>query len=451
MDEPFTLFWSQHSVHEILELAKNENNPPLHFLIVHFWMKLFGIGPISVRFPSLIFSSLAAAVIFGIGRRHFGWLAGIGASLLFTLSTEQIYYSHEARTYALLSLLVALAIHCFLRVVEEPRKKRNYFLLGIWCTLLIYSHFLGFWVLVMLPFCIILIPERKVLIPRFLLLYLGIILAYAPNLFVMLARLRSVAAAPTWVPKPHWTQLYGHLNIFWNGSLATIAFLLVLVGGLVMQFPFAKQRKPAFPESRQTKKVLVLALIFSGIYLGIYFQSLVFTPAFIPRYLSWVSIPFFLLVAGGLSSLFTDLRWQAIAFGLILLAMIPGFRLNPSNDSAVVPMVQYVQDRTQPGTMLIIAPDYFDKTYVYHADSRAFQDHAHWKENLAARRIFPVNGYNSLPQATLDSTKYVILVDDDIQFVYPENGILEGLKGRFQLVESQHFEKSMDVYLFEKR
>jgi hypothetical protein len=218
-----------------------------------------------------------------------------------------------------------------------------------------------------------------------------------------------------------------------------------------MQLPFAKRRIPAFPDRQQTKKVLVLALIFSGIYLGIYFQSLVFTPAFIPRYLSWVSIPFFLLVAGTLSALYTDRRWQAIAFGLILLAMIPGFRLNPSNDRAVGPMVKFVQAQTLPGTILVIAPDYFDKTYLYHADLNAFQDYTHWNENLTTRRIFPVNGYNSLPQAALDSAERVILLDADIQFVYPENGILEGLKGRFQLVQSQHFEKGMNVYLLEKR
>ncbi|MBP6641357.1 MAG: glycosyltransferase family 39 protein [Bacteroidia bacterium] len=449
LDEPFTLFWAQRPVGDILELAKNENNPPLHFLIEHIWIRFFGIGPFSVRFPSLIFSSLCAATVFHVGQRHFGWVAGVGASLLFTFSTEQIYYSHEARTYALLSLLVALSIGSFLQIMDEPRRIRPYLLLGIWNILLIYSHFLGIWVLLIQAACVLAVQERRVLIPRFLVLYLAILLAYAPNLYALLIRLRSVAATPTWVPKPHWTQLYGHVNIFWNGKWATIACIVVVIIGLVLTFRNGGKGQFA-GDRRQLRKALILGAMFAGIYLGIYIQSLVFTPAFIPRYLSWVSVPFFMAVAALFTLLFADVRWRMAGFGLIVAAMLPGFKLNPGNDRAVKPMVEFVRQSMQPGTILIIAPDYFDKTYLYHADLPLFQDYLHWQEKFAAKGIFPVNGFSSLPTQALAAAQRVVLIDADIQSVYPQNGILDGLKADFQVKQDQNFEKAMRAYVLER-
>ncbi|MFN8393961.1 MAG: glycosyltransferase family 39 protein [Bacteroidia bacterium] len=450
LDEPFTLFWSQQSVSDIWELAKNENNPPLHFLIEHFWIKLFGIGPVSVRFPSLIFSSLTAAIMFLVTNRRFGWVSGVGASLIFTLSTEQIYHSHEARTYSLLGLLTVLSIGSLLRVLEEPKRVQGYVFLGIWNVLLAYSHFLGMWMLIAEGLVILVSSQRRLLIPRMVLMYLGVGLAYAPNLIAFLLRLQSVAAKPTWVPKPHWTQIYGHVNIYWNGAWATLAFIGISALGLAWAI-FRRKQTPDSPwKSPQGFIWVVLAIVFSTIYFGIYLQSLFFTPAFIPRYLVWVSVPFFLVIAGWIALLFQDRRLQIGAFAAIALAMLPGFTLNPSNDRAVGPMVSYAEQARSANSILVIAPDYFDKTYLYHADLEAFQDPAHWDANKKSRGIYAVNGFNALPPQVLDSAAQVVFVDADAKFVYPENGILDGLKQRFKLQQSQHFEKGMDVFVLGK-
>ena len=42
LDEPFTLFHAQKNVSDIIELPKTDIHPPLHILIIHFWVILFG-------------------------------------------------------------------------------------------------------------------------------------------------------------------------------------------------------------------------------------------------------------------------------------------------------------------------------------------------------------------------------------------------------------------------
>ena len=43
-DEPFSVYHSQLSLEHLLGIFQSENNPPLHFLLLHYWIKFFGIS-----------------------------------------------------------------------------------------------------------------------------------------------------------------------------------------------------------------------------------------------------------------------------------------------------------------------------------------------------------------------------------------------------------------------
>ena len=54
IDEPFSIFYAQQDLGDLMSVFMDENNPPLHFVLLHYWINLFGISPLAVRSLSLL-------------------------------------------------------------------------------------------------------------------------------------------------------------------------------------------------------------------------------------------------------------------------------------------------------------------------------------------------------------------------------------------------------------
>lgn len=124
-------------------LAAERTNPPLHFVLLHLWMKLFGTSAESARALSVIPSLLAVWGTFALGRMLYGERAGLIAALGMAISSFQVYYAQEARTFALLLCLLTYSCLSFAVItLKESPRLRGWLLLYFVTTLLaLYSHF----------------------------------------------------------------------------------------------------------------------------------------------------------------------------------------------------------------------------------------------------------------------------------------------------------------------
>jgi len=126
MDEPFTIYHAQKDFKGMIDLlAKGEPNPPLFMILMHYWIKLFGLDPIAVRTLPLLFNTLTIPIVYSIGLRFFNSWTGLVAACLFILSEYQVFAGLEARTYSLMSLLVAASLYFYLIYLNDVKNQKG--------------------------------------------------------------------------------------------------------------------------------------------------------------------------------------------------------------------------------------------------------------------------------------------------------------------------------------
>ncbi|MDB5351415.1 MAG: hypothetical protein JWN86_2662 [Planctomycetota bacterium] len=121
----------------------------LHPLILQGWFQVFGVSAWSARFFSVICGVLTVALAYRIGRRAFDKPTALWGAWLCAISPLLVTYSQEARMYAWLGLMSALAWDLLLSFRRSaPWGKQVAF--GVCLTALGYSHPLGLFMVVAL-------------------------------------------------------------------------------------------------------------------------------------------------------------------------------------------------------------------------------------------------------------------------------------------------------------
>jgi mannosyltransferase len=152
LDEAFTHFLSVKSNWTPELLA--ENNPPLYFVLMRIWIALFGSSPEILRGLSAIFGTMLVISVMWAGYEFWGRKVAIISGIIATISPINIYYSQEARVYALLSALIVLAyVLCWRAVNINTWKTWTSF--TIVAALALYSHYLA--ILGLIPTLLILV------------------------------------------------------------------------------------------------------------------------------------------------------------------------------------------------------------------------------------------------------------------------------------------------------
>lgn len=93
---------------------------PTYFLLVS-WLVPFGVGETLLRLPSALYGALTCSVAASIGRAIGGGPAGLMAGLLMVFSPLQVSFSQEARPSALAVLLITIALHGLVQLARDPK------------------------------------------------------------------------------------------------------------------------------------------------------------------------------------------------------------------------------------------------------------------------------------------------------------------------------------------
>ncbi len=122
-DEAYSAMVASKGLREIVStLAREDYHPPLHYFVLHFWMRVAGQSEFALRFVSVSAGVLTVAAAWTAARRLLTRSAAPIAALIFALAPFLWYYSQEARMFALVPLFGTLALYFCARAVEENRR-----------------------------------------------------------------------------------------------------------------------------------------------------------------------------------------------------------------------------------------------------------------------------------------------------------------------------------------
>lgn len=118
----------------------SESNPPLYYVLAWAWAKLFGTGELGLRSLTALFGAATVPVGYLIGRQLASRRAGLVLAALIALNPMLIWYSQEARSYALLVFFGALSMLFFLRALRT-RRGRDLAFWAVASALALCSHY----------------------------------------------------------------------------------------------------------------------------------------------------------------------------------------------------------------------------------------------------------------------------------------------------------------------
>ena len=121
-DEAVTVFLLREGFGDMLDrIPESERTPPVYYVLAWAWAKLFGTGEVGVRSLSAVFGVATIPVAYLAGREFVSRRAGVATAALVAVSPLLVWYSQEARAYALLALLGAASLPLTARARREPR------------------------------------------------------------------------------------------------------------------------------------------------------------------------------------------------------------------------------------------------------------------------------------------------------------------------------------------
>ncbi|HEX2179689.1 MAG TPA: glycosyltransferase family 39 protein [Actinomycetota bacterium] len=310
IDEGISVGIASHGWTRIPAMLRLDGSPPFYYLILHFWVKLFGSSEAATHLLSLGFAlACIPAAYLGV-RRRFGRRAGVIAAVLFAANPYLVTYSTETRMYTLLVLLALGTTLAFLEVFAfGNRRGLAPFVLGT--DLMLYTHnwavfFVAGLVAATVP-CLVLAKDRRRLATDFLAGFGVAGLLWLPWVPTLLYQATHTAAP--WSLTPSAGEITGAIAAVLGDQRSLVAVILGGGAGLV-----------AMLRSRSGEAAAVAAAVVLPVVtvIGGWLASQV-NPGWTYRYFGIFLAPLLIVAAAGLSR---EGGRGLVALGLVLFFWI---------------------------------------------------------------------------------------------------------------------------------
>ncbi len=146
LDESLSVNIAKLPIDQIPGALRHDGHPPLFYVLLHYWMDVFGDSDVAVRALSGIFALALLPLIWIAANRIAGRRAAWLATAVTAICPFTIRYGTETRMYALVMLLALVGWLLVADALERPTPARLVAITLVAAGLL-YSHYWGMWLL----------------------------------------------------------------------------------------------------------------------------------------------------------------------------------------------------------------------------------------------------------------------------------------------------------------
>ncbi len=380
---------------DMVAALRHDGHPLLYYLLLGWWIDLFGNSDLAVRSLSGIFSIGAVPVIWALGRR-IDRRTGQVALVLALSSPFLLRYGTETRMYALLVLLVALGWLAVLRAMESPTTGRL-IAVALVAAALVYTHYWSFWligaVVLMLLWCMIRDARLSFAAKRVLAAILVGSATLVPWIGVLYDQVTTTGTPWAGRARPaevvmEVVQAMGGSRRFEGETLGIMFLIAALIG------TFALAAKPGRIElGRPANGTALGAAVAAGLTLTIgTVMALITAGAFEPRYAA-VVVPFVLILAARGIVMFPE----NIATVLVIVVLAGGLAVGTDDArrdrTQARDVAAAIEAGSRPGDLVAFCPDQVGPSTLrelhagltsvaYPSGTGRFVDWAHYRRRI---------------------------------------------------------------------
>ena len=327
-DEAFTIAIVEEPLDAIIPALKrtNDPHPPLHYFLTNVWLEMGGRSELALRLSSIWLSLLLLAMVARLGREIAGRNSAVLAALLLAVAQSMVWLSQDLRNQYLLALLFGLWATLLLW------RQQHWWLYSIASVLTMYSHYFGLFLLLSHGIYLLMLPERRRLILRWLAAAGAAALLFLPWLLFMYQN-----TVTTQLSTPAAIDLGEHLarvgvELSVGGALLGSGRRWLFLAGLLLAL-WSGLTWPRLPRRQRQAGVWLLSWLGITV-LGLYLIRLNRT-IYNNFYAIMAAPAWWLLIAAAINRLLTtsaDGHWRKRGLGLsLLVAFVVSNGLSLSN------------------------------------------------------------------------------------------------------------------------
>ena len=230
-DEVFSIQLSNpiHSFDYVYQHALGDVHPPFYQSLLWIWYKFFGFSEFSGRFLSTLIGTFSIYAIYALARELYNREVGIYSALIVATNYFALLYSQEVRSNILMFLFSILSYLYFVKLIKDSSKK-NISLYILFSTLVIYTHYFGFFLVAteLFVFIYYLIISKIDRVKLIKIAVISAILMFIALLPLFQRILEHIHTASYWMPSPSPLFFIDYMKAFTLSPFLHKIFLILL-------------------------------------------------------------------------------------------------------------------------------------------------------------------------------------------------------------------------------